>query len=439
MIEVIKNIIIDFQCDFESIHVFDRQLKIPEAINIHKAFTIYGPRRAGKTYFLFSLIKRRLKKDLRIDDVVYINFEDNRLSMLTSENLDVITKAYWQLFPDKNPVLFLDEIQNIENWSKWVRKLVDQRFEVFITGSNSKLLSREIATELRGRTLSFLLLPLSFNEYLTYNQVVWSDSIMYHTKSKQKILSLLHQYLKTGGFPEIMKMKNLESDFLLQDYIKTIIYRDIADRYSIRNTHVLKLLINHCVRNFAGTFSIHKFYNQLKSLQIKTSKDTLYQYITYLEEALFVFQLPKKLYSYSKQEKELKKLYVCDLSYGNLFKNSADTGKLFENMIFLELYRKYQEHLYYYANGFECDFVIENESITLLQVCANLKNHPANADTYRREVSSLSKSMDFYKVQQGFIITIDETEIIKTDHKIIHVLSFVDFFNQFIINDIESN
>ena len=190
MKNVIKNIIIEFQRGFD-IKPMKRDLDIVFEKKINKATTIYGPRRAGKTYYLFSLINQFIEKEkIKIEKIVYINFEDNRLSDLHSQELDLITNAYLELFPESTPYYFLDEIQNIDGWSKWVRKLVDNRQKVFISGSNSKQLSKEIATELRGRTFSYLLLPFSISEYLRFNNLELKKNDLFDNKKQSSFYNL---------------------------------------------------------------------------------------------------------------------------------------------------------------------------------------------------------------------------------------------------------
>ena len=429
MIEIIKNIIISFQREIKDIEVFQRQLSIPLESGVFKAITIFGPRRAGKTFFLFSIAKEYIKTYNSVENIVYINFEDNRLISLTADKLDIITSAFGQLYPDIKPVLFLDEIQNINGWSKWVRKLVDQKFTVYVTGSNANLLSREIASELRGRTFSFLLLPLSFHEYLSHHAITLSDQNIYYTPARNKIHALLNKYLTHGGFPEVLKLKNFSTELLLQDYLQSIIYRDITERYKIRNTHVLKRMINFCLQNYASVFSVNKFYNDLKSQQIKISKDTLYEYMDYLEEAVFVFQLPKYSSSFMKTEKELKKIYLCDLGYTSLYSHKTDKGKRFENFIFLELYRIYGNDMFYYTEGAECDFVIGRQPKYLIQASYTLDR---NASTFNRELRASVNTMEHFNLQELYLVTFDESEKIEMNNGTIHIMNYIEFLKKFI-------
>ncbi|MCK4446181.1 MAG: ATP-binding protein [Candidatus Marinimicrobia bacterium] len=427
MKDLIKDIILSFQRQFQQLSPFPRSLDVPVHLSKDKAITIYGPRRAGKTFYLFWLISKQLKEGTwKIEDIIYVNFEDNRLLNLKATNLDLILNSYYELFPENKPVLFLDEIQNIENWSKWIRKLVDLKYQVFITGSNARLLSREIATELRGRTLSFMLLPLSFKEFLAFNHENVHNNDRYDSKKRATLLHWLDRYLKQGGFPETLHLSNIERQWVLQEYINSIVFRDIAERYAIKNTYMLKFLINYILENYANLFSINKLYNFLKSSGIRTSKDSLYNYFTMLEESMFAFTISK--FSRAIKERELyqKKVYLPDLGYTTIFKHSKNIGRVFENFIFNELVRKYSE-IYFYRSNYECDFILMKENLPIpLQVSYELKEHQPSG-TYQREINSLLKTMEKLNTGKGYIITHNETKEIESGSKKISIISVIDF------------
>ncbi|MCG2716764.1 MAG: ATP-binding protein [Candidatus Marinimicrobia bacterium] len=427
MKDLIKDIILSFQRQFQQLSPFPRSLDVPVHLSKDKAITIYGPRRAGKTYYLFYLISKHLKAGTwKIEDIIYVNFEDNRLLDLKASDLDLILNSYYELFPENIPVLFLDEIQNIENWSKWIRKLVDLKYPVFITGSNARLLSREIATELRGRTLSFMLLPLSFKEFLAFNHENVQPNDRYDSKQRATLLHWLDRYLEQGGFPETLHLSNIERQWVLQEYINSIVFRDIAERYAIKNTYMLKFLINYILENYATLFSVNKLYNFLKSGGIRTSKDSLYNYFALLEESMFVFTISK--FSRSIKERELyqKKVYLPDLGYTTIFKHSKNIGRVFENFIFNELLRKYSE-IYFYRNNYECDFILMKENLPIpLQVSYELKEHQPSG-SYQREINSLLKTMEKLNADTGYIITNHETQIIEAGDRKISIISAIDF------------
>lgn len=427
MVNILKDIIISFQREFGDITPLPRLLEVPVNLSKDKAITVFGPRRAGKTYYLFWLIKKNLiSGNWKIEDIIYINFEDNRLLGLKAENLDLILNAYYEIFPNNNPVLFLDEIQNIENWSKWVRKLIDKKYPVFITGSNSRLLSREIATELRGRTIPFMLLPLSFEEFLLFNGERIDSNDIFDSKRRAVIIHWMDRYLEQGGFPEVIKLSPIEKQWVLQEYINSLVYRDIVERYSIKNTYLLKFLINYTLENYSSLLSINKLYNYLKSRGINTSKDSLYNYFSLLEENMFLFSVSK--FSRSVKERELyqKKVYIVDTGYTTIYKHSRNIGRVFENFIFNELVRKYRE-IYFFRNSYECDFIIlQNGKSIPIQVVYEL-NQEDPAGAFEREVNSLVKTMEFLGANKGYIITHHENKEVEIDGREIDIVSAVDF------------
>ena len=426
MKDILKNIIIEFHRDFE-FSTYDRDLKININPDIHKAVTIYGPRRSGKTYFLFNFIEKYYKKE-KIENTIYINFEDNRLIDLKAKELDLITDAYKELYPDKTPVYFLDEIQNIDNWSKWIRKLVDKKQKVFITGSNSKLLSKEIATELRGRTLSYMLLPFSLNEFLNYHKLLLKSNDYYDISKKQQFYHLFDQYLNKGGFPELLNLNEAESKIILQEYINSIVYKDIIDRYRIKNSFTIKFLINYFLENYSTLFSVNKIYNFLKSQNYETGKSNLYDYISHFEDSVFLFKSQKYEKSLKKRSAYIKKYYLSDIGYSVLSRYGVNTGRVFENIIYNELLRSGLE-INYLSNGFECDIILHSErSVYPIQVCYLLK---ADYNTFNREINSLKSAMQYLNKRKGFIITYGESDIINDSGLQIIILSAFDFHLKF--------
>lgn len=428
MKNIIKNIIIEFQRSFD-IKPMKRDLIIVFEKKIKKATTIYGPRRAGKTYYLFSLINQLIETEkITIENIVYINFEDNRLSDLTNKELDIITNAFLELHPELTPYYFLDEIQNIDGWSKWVRKLVDNRQNVFITGSNSKQLSKEIATELRGRTLSYLLLPFSLSEYSRFKNFALNKNDLFDNKKQAKFYNLFDKYLKDGGFPEVSAISEVNKNLLLNEYLNSIVFRDIVNRYNIRNIYILNFLIGYILENYSCMVSLNKLYNFVKSQNIKTGKIILYDYFSHLETSLFFFKCEKYSKSLKKREQYGKKYYLADTGYSKLGKSNINIGRLFENFLFLEFIRQ-GFIVNFLSNGFECDFILTKKGKTFaVQSCYKLKS---NIKTFEREVNSLSLTLKHLKLKKGYIITYSEKESITKDNFKIEVIPLNEFIYLF--------
>lgn len=399
MKEIIKTIIKDFH--HRGIPKFiERETKIP--IGSGKIVSIIGARRAGKTYAMYQI----MSKVKEITNIIYINFEDERLEINLKE-LHLIIESYFEIYPDKKEkdlFFFFDEIQEVEGWEKFVRRVYDSiSRNIFITGSSSKLLNKEVSGNLRGRTIVYEIYPLSFREYLKFKG---QQIEIYSTKGRAKIMSYLKNYIKKGGFPETVNMEEEVYNKTLNNYFELIVYKDIAERYLIANVFPLKIFIKKLISNTAKEFSINKIFNEFKSQGIKISKDTIYNYLDYCEDSYIA--LPVNNFSESAARQISKKAYSIDtgLSSAVSFTLSKNKGGLFENMVLLELKRKYSE-IYFYKGEHECDFLIkEKDRITqAIQVCYELNDNNKN-----REVQGLKEAMKRFNLKQGAIITLDNEE-----------------------------
>ena len=318
-----KEIILDWNKK-EFPMIFPRDVEISFELNINRVFSLIGPRRAGKTYELFN-IARQITEKYGKDKTVYINFERPDLGVLNSSDLVLMLKSYYELFPHnagKKIWLFLDEIQNVVGWESFVRTCLDEGIKVFISGSSSRLLSKEVATSMRGRNLSYTILPLSFKEFLSFKQFELRKA--YSSSEKAQLSNYFEEYLHFGGYPESV-LFNSEREKILKDIFDTAILKDVMERHKIRNSILLKNLIKALLS--AKEFSVNKFYNYLKSQQIKSSKDALYKYLDYLEDAFFVFKLNKFDLSYKKAEQSLPKIYFID--NGMLTNNQINANRKF--------------------------------------------------------------------------------------------------------------
>ncbi|MDA0772228.1 MAG: ATP-binding protein [Cyanobacteria bacterium] len=328
----------------------------------NKIQVLYGPRRSGKTFYFYQLIKQLRKNKIAKEKIIYINFEDDRILPLESCDLDSLIQAYNELYPQNDQVyFFFDEIQNISGWETFIRRLDDKtQAKIFITGSSATLLSKEIASSLRGRSISYPLFPLDFGEYLQFRGFKLKDNYQY-SKQRFEIMKMLDEYLEEGGFPEIVLNKNKEQDKkILQEYFNSIVYRDLVDRYSLRNTNLLKDLLKHLFANITKEFSAHSYYKSIKQ-NMSVSKDTIYEYLSYIEEAQAFYFLPQFSYSLKEQRVNQKKIVCIDNGLRNRisFRFSPDTGKLAENIVGLELIKKH-EQVFYYQGKQEVDFITQD-------------------------------------------------------------------------------
>jgi predicted AAA+ superfamily ATPase len=404
--EIFKILIKEFE-EFKIDKVFKRKLSIP--LNTNKIITISGPRRCGKTFYFYQLINK-FRNKYPIERIVYINFEDDRILPLNFKELDLLIEAYFELYPeikDKDFFLFLDEIQNIDNWEIFVRRIYDkEKVKLFVTGSSSKFLSKEIATSLRGRTLNYKLYPLNFDEFLIFKGVE-VDKHFEYSKQKYIIKKLLDEYINYGGFPEVvLDSTNLKRN-ILKNYYELVIYKDLVERYSIRNINFLKSLMRYLLTNMSNIFSIKSYY-KIASKDFRISWETILEYISYLEEIDLIYLVPIFSYSLKVQQVNPKKLYVIDNGLRNVvsFKFSGDEGRLVENVVFNRL-KEMGFEVYYWKRKGEVDFVYMNKNkLTAINV--------SYADSLnKREVESLLEFKSVYKksVEKLIIITKDTQKI----------------------------
>ncbi|MEW5759100.1 MAG: ATP-binding protein [Candidatus Omnitrophota bacterium] len=420
--DIFKKIINEFK-DM-AFPLIKRDLNLP--LDLGKVMTIYGPRRAGKTYLFYQTIQELLHKKISIDNIVYINFEDERILPFAKDDWETLLDAYFELYPDnihKQSYFFLDEIQEIDLWEKFVRRLSEKRnFSIFLTGSSSKLLSREISTSLRGRALNYFLMPLSFLEFLKFKHISLSANIE-HSSNRHKIKKLFDEFLKFGGFPEVIEKEEIFKTQILQGYFDLTFYKDIAERFKIRNFIVMKELMHYLLANFSALFSLNGYFNFLKSKGNKVGKDTIFEYIGYLEEVNFVRLIPLFNSSIKKQMVNPKKAYIIDtgLITALSFQFSENKGKYLENVVFLELLRRGRK-VYYFKDdkGREVDFLIvdKNRPEQLIQVCYDLESSEAK----NREVNSLVSAAKKFDIKNPLILTNDTKEEIVSNGMKIQIL-----------------
>ncbi len=397
------NIIKDFQ-ERQFPEIVERDIHYPLDIPLDRAVVFSGPRRSGKTYLMYMGIKQLLARGEDKNSILYMNFEDSRLVGAASQDLNTLLEVFFEIYPDRNEKtwIFLDEIQVIPDWERFVRTLVDmENVNVFVTVSSSKLMSKEIATSMRGRSLTYNVYPFSFTEVLKAGKIEYSEYLS--SAQKAKIVRKLEDYVRYGGYPETVRYRE-EWDRILREIIDLTIFRDIVERHDVKNIKMLKLFLNGIFNS--KEFSIHKFYNFLKSQGIKVSKNTLYNYFGYFEDSFIVFSLKRFSYSYKNVESSISKIYVVDNGLLSL-QGIRDYGRLIENIVFVELKRKYKEELFYYksASDREIDFVLRNGKKTteLIQVCYSLDDFM----TKEREIKALLQGSEELHCDNLLVITWD--------------------------------
>lgn len=423
MKQTLKTIIEEWQnTEWES--VFERNITIP--LNTGIIISLIGARRSGKTYILYSLINKLRNNGVPKKNILYLNFEDERLNLQTTD-LDTIIQAYLELYPDiklSECYLFFDEIQNIGHWEKFVRRIYDTLTRnIFITGSNAKLLSTEIATALRGRTLSYTIFPFSMNEYFAFKGIAKTYNT---TRQRAEMIRQIQVFLKYGGFPEILKLPSGIAISLLQSYFNTMIYRDIVERYKITDVQLLKFFFKKVFANVSKPISVNKIYNEIKSLGYKISNNYLYNFMEYAQTIHLCFAVPRFSFSEIKQEKSDKKLYIIDtgLLQAIDLNFSENTGKLLENAVALEFLKQGSE-LSYFKNNYECDFVVKKGNEYKAVQVAYILNEP---DTLERENRGLAEACETLNLNEGVIITFDTRNEYTYKQITIRQIPFYEYF-----------
>ena len=426
MKQQLKEIILENQ-QFDPGPVIRRaHLEVP--LNSGMIISIVGARRSGKTFLLYHLINQLKKEGLPGENIVFINFEDERLN-LKQDDLDMILQAYQELFPDidlKNTCFFFDEIQNVDGWEKFIRRVYDTKSKnLFITGSNSRLLSTEIATELRGRTVSYTIYPFSFAEFVKTQ----NGPTNFNTQaSRAKLINLTERFMCEGGFPELTRFDRPFKIKILQEYFNVMIYRDIIERYGVSNPEVLKFFIKKIFSAVTGPLSVNKAYNDLKSMGYKISNKYLYEYLDYCNAVFLTQSINRYDFSEIKQAKSEKKVYIIDngLLTAIDYSVSENRGKLLENMVAME-FLKQGNQLFYYKDQTECDFIVQKRTTANfkpIQVSLSMKQEA----TRSREIKGLVNACNNLKIDYGTIITFDEEEIIEAGNCSIQVVPFYKYF-----------
>lgn len=408
-----KNVLKTIIADFHSTKLrssLKRNVELP--VDSGAIISVIGVRRSGKTFLLYETIKRILGNGVPKRNILYINFEDERLT-LNQDQLDLILQAYQELYPKLDLAdcyFFFDEIQNIKGWEKFVRRVFDTVTKnIFITGSNSKLLSTEIATELRGRTISYPLYPLSFEEFLRFNK---AEPEYFGTSQKITILSHFSKFMIFGGFPELIDLDETLKTKKLQDYFNTIIYKDLIERYNISNPSVLKFFLKRILSQVTKPVSVNRIYNDLKSLGYKVSNNLLYEYSDYIQGSFTSVFINRYEYSEIKQAKSEKKAYAIDNGILSAvdFSFSENHGKLLENLTALEILKSGRE-LMYFRDNLECDFIIrDKKTFSPVQVSYSIQD----SDTDEREIKGLLRACEYLKVKKGTIVTFEEEDNFKS-------------------------
>ena len=397
---------------------FDKSLSSGNEI-----LSIIGARRSGKTFLCYQIIQE-LRAKHPADNVMYVNLEDERLHPLNGDELSLLWDTYLEVFaPDlgKPVTLFVDEIQNAGNWSKWARRITEQNhnLKLVITGSSSRMLSRDIATELRGRTLSFTVYPLSFREYLNAKKISLDLKQILYAPSRFHVKRQFNAYFKVGGFPATLTSEQPEQ--LLKEYYRVMFYRDLVERYKVKNIKLLEDYLTLLLDQVACHYSVSATASKLAEFGYSLSKNTLTNFTRYAQDAFLFFEATRHSYKGREQLRAPRKIYSIDhgLVQAVRFSFSEDYGRMMENIVFLSLKRQGFK-IYYHKGNRECDFLAEDKGkiIQAIQVTKTL----SQSKTKNREIEGLLEALSIHGLKEGLILTQDTVESHKVGDKTIRTL-----------------
>ncbi len=406
--EDLRRIVLKQKEEIEKINGTIKREILDEILNWFKdnrIIILTGIRRCGKSTILKQIMKNK-------QNYCYVNFEDERFLDFKAQDFEKLNEILIEIY--NNPSIYLfDEVQNVEKFETFVRRLQDEGKKMIITGSNASLLSKEFGTRLTGRHKLFEIFPFSFLEYLRFKHIEIEKDWSYKTVKRVEIKKAFNEYFLLGGFPEYLKTQDKE---YIKNVLDNIIYKDVIARYSIKKQRVVKELINILTTNISSSFT----YNSIKTTLGLSNSITVKEYISYLANTYLFFEVSKFDFSLRKSLAAPKKIYLIDTAFNQIsgFNFSSNNGRNLENVVFIELKRRKKE-VYYFSEKNECDFIIKDGSrITrAIQVCYNL-----NKEDKEREVNGLIQAMNKFKLKEGVIITFDQDEKLSVEGKTIQVI-----------------
>ena len=373
----------------------------------NKICVCLGVRRCGKTTLMAERMAELVASGVSRENIVHINFADERLLPLHQGGWDALYTAYYGMYPEKlgkeTIYLFLDELQLFRGWELFVERLRrEENCEIYITGSSSALLSKEIHTALRGRSLSNELFPFSFGEYLVRKGIARDGYDTEYTLLRAKAWE---EYKQCGGFPEAYEEDEETRRVIFQEYYESLLYRDLLERHAPIQPLLLKMFAHRLMSGMSTIVSINKMQNILKSMGIPCSRETLQQYLQWLEDAFFIFSIPVADASATARARSMNKVYCIDhaMAMALTTNYSDNVGQILENMVFLALRRHTQEVFYYKTTtGYEVDFLASlNGKNALIQVCADM----SSPDTSKRELRALAEAMRATGLKTSYVVT----------------------------------
>ena len=393
--EVIKQCLISKQREVDEAEIVPRPVSFEENGN----YVIVGVRHAGKSYLLYQRVRQLQAAGKGWDEILFVNFEDERLAEFQTDDFNSLLEAHLELY-GKKPVVFLDEVQNIDHWDKFVRRLADAKYKVYVTGSNAKMLSKEVATTLGGRFFIYDAYPYSFREYLAAQQVNLEQHWMYDTVQRSQVKRHLNDYFYYGGLPEILSFQNKRS--MLSSLYQKIYLGDICARNNIKSNRVLNILIKKMAESVKQPLSFNRLKNVIVATGAPISVPTTIDYVDYASDSWLILPMENEVGKLTEKEMQ-KKYYFVDNGLLNLFLMNSETS-LLENMVAVELCRRFGKNNVFFLNAEkEIDFIVPDQKLAL-QVSYTIKEEA----TYNREVPPLVKYAKAHPDWQCLLIAYDE-------------------------------
>lgn len=418
---IIKQCIIDKREEIASLDIVERPFAFEECAN----YVFVGLRRVGKTYMLYQRVNQLLSNGVDQKDILFLNFEDERLSEMQSDDLNSILEVHYEMSgSDTKPILFFDEIQNVNHWDKFVRRLADSKYTIYVTGSNAKMLSSDVATTLGGRFLIYDVFPYSFEEQLKARNVDIDEDWKFSTIQQSKMNAYFSEYFKYGGLPEIINYKDKRS--MLQSLYQKIYLGDICARNNIRNSKVMGLLIKKLAESVKQPTSYNRLQNIIKSTGQSVTVNTVIDYLSFAVDSWLILPIENG-YAKIGERESVKKYYFIDNGILNLFLVDSETS-LLENFVAVTLCKKYgRENVVYLKGDKEIDFYID-ETNTAIQVSYSIKDD----STRNREVDALYRYAQTNRDVKLMIVTWEEKEHLVVDGISIEVVPVLDWILGFV-------
>lgn len=398
--ELFRAIISENQEFIGSIPLVERPLHLEESGN----YVFVGVRQAGKSYLLYQRVKELLGCGINLHDIVYVNFDDERLLGMTTDDFDLILQAYYSMHGGQ-PLFFFDEIQNVDGWANFARRLANHKHRVYVTGSNAKMLSRDIETVLGGRYLSVYVFTYSFEEYLKAIGISVSGGSQYGRKANE-LQRHFRTYFEWGGFPELVNFR--EKRVWLNSLYNRIFFNDLVVRHKVKNEDSLRMCIRRLAESVMQPCSLNRLSNLVKSTGMPCSPSTVMEYVRYLQESCLLISLDNYASKFVDKE-TVKKHYFIDNGLLHLFINNPDTA-LLENLCAINLYKRYGKGVYYFNRNIEVDFYVPDEKLAI-QASFRMSEEA----TLEREIKALVALHGLYETQRNLIITYEDEGIMERD------------------------